>query len=420
MMFCVSWLIIGCEKEEDNIIYESNDFLIQNNITDVVKLFQQELVENNTMYIYYGYRKGKDWFALFDATSDMLIDEWYGQNRNYKSNRISITTAHTYFEKLKDGTGYFFQYHFYFPDIDYQESKIVHLQNNKNVKYGFSADNKIVMNCLNENLFYTQNLDGNEDSKYNLLDFEGNVIIQDVNQWNNEKNGIIGFKNEKLWIGYIDENGNLHEYTSKDTFERDMKIHLGYGNYQTIHVNYIDYVDLKKTEWGYVFLPVYYTTSGSSIESYYANVFIINGLELITVPLDRDNNHHNSTIQCWYDESILINSKYVLSPKGEILYEGVFPNKEDTNISVISYTDWIGINSSNWIYKSNYKKNIWSSHIASLSKYFNGTNEPKLTFTITNKSNNLWTYCCDILNYNGSNAQEIFKINIETGEITYF
>ena len=216
-MFCVSWLIIGCEKEEDNIIYESNDFLIQNNITDVVKLFQQELVENNTMYIYYGYRKGKDWFALFDATSGMLIDEWYGQNRNYKSNRISITTAHTYFEKLKDGTGYYFQYHFYFPDIDYQESKIVHLQNNKNVKYGFSADNKIVMNCLNENLFYTQNLDGNEDSKYNLLDFEGNVIIQDVNQWNNEKNGIIGFKNEKLWIGYIDENGNLHEYTSKDT-----------------------------------------------------------------------------------------------------------------------------------------------------------------------------------------------------------
>lgn len=221
-------------------------------------------------------------------------------------------------------------------------------------------------------------------------------------------------------LGYIDKDGYLHEYTSKETFERDLKIHLGYGEYKNIRVSYIDYVDLKKTEWGYVLLPVYHTTNGTD-ESYYADVFIINEAELITIPLNRDNNIHNSTIQDWYDGSILINSKYVLSPKGEILYEGDFPNKEDINISIniISYTDWIGINSSNWIYKCNYKKNIWSSHIASLNKYFNGTNNPKLTFTITNKSNNLWTYCCDILNYDGSKAQEIFKINIETGEITY-
>ena len=422
MLFYASWLIIGCEKEEDNIIYESNEFLIQNNITDVVKLFQQELVENNTMYIYYGYRKGKDWFALFDATSGMLINEWYGQDRYYKNDGLtSITPIYdNYFKKLKDGNGYFFQYQFYFPDINYRESKIVHLQRNKNVKYGFSVDNKIVRNCLNENLFYTQSFDGNEGSKWNILDFDGNVIIQDVNQWNNEKSGIIGFKNEKLWIGYIDKDGYLHEYTSKETFERDLKIHLGYGEYKNIRVSYIDYVDLKKTEWGYVLLPVYHTTNGTD-ESYYADVFIINEAELITIPLNRDNNIHNSTIQDWYDGSILINSKYVLSPKGEILYEGDFPNKEDINISIniISYTDWIGINSSNWIYKCNYKKNIWSSHIASLNKYFNGTNNPKLTFTITNKSNNLWTYCCDILNYDGSKAQEIFKINIETGEITY-
>ena len=66
--------LFGCEKNESVIeeqqsaeLYEINDVLLnQNNIKDVVKVFERYDIDNNTAKLYYGNRKGKDWFAIFN------------------------------------------------------------------------------------------------------------------------------------------------------------------------------------------------------------------------------------------------------------------------------------------------------------------------------------------------------------------
>ena len=72
-------VVTGCSNDEE---YVTNDELLKaNNITDVTHLFLQEKQEDGQTF-YYGIRKGKDWFALFD-NAEVLREEWYGKDNSY-------------------------------------------------------------------------------------------------------------------------------------------------------------------------------------------------------------------------------------------------------------------------------------------------------------------------------------------------
>ena len=68
----LSLFLLGC-SEDDKVVYETENALLnQNNITDVVQVFQEVSQEEGTLL--YGNRKGKDWFGLFNS-SGILQEE---------------------------------------------------------------------------------------------------------------------------------------------------------------------------------------------------------------------------------------------------------------------------------------------------------------------------------------------------------
>lgn len=201
LLFCTSWLIIGCG--EDEIYYETNDeFLNQNNITDVIKVFGRGRLSNNeSKTMYYGIRKGKDWFALFDSQSGAFLEEWYGKERNYKrSEGIYEGSTGDYYpcEQLENGK--YVGYYLFEPEEIIQ---IFRLSDNQQVEYGFELQDKgMYYSSITENRFLFEA----EIGKYVVYDFKGNVIATDAHQFQDDDlNGYIGFKEDKIIIGYYRE-----------------------------------------------------------------------------------------------------------------------------------------------------------------------------------------------------------------------
>lgn len=67
----------------------------------------------------------------------------------------------------------------------------------------------------------------------------GDVIATDAHQFGNQNddlNGYIGFQEDKVIIGYYDEKGTFQEVLGTEKFERNRKIHTGYGNYEEFYI----------------------------------------------------------------------------------------------------------------------------------------------------------------------------------------
>lgn len=89
MLLCL-FTLVGCKDNETAIVYETNDDLLnRNNITDVVMVFQRIEQEGETLY--YGNRKGKDWFAL------LIILEHYKMSGMGKIDIINVLIFRRYF-----------------------------------------------------------------------------------------------------------------------------------------------------------------------------------------------------------------------------------------------------------------------------------------------------------------------------------
>ena len=84
-------VLAGCNDENEVLYVTDDEFLIKNGIEDVVRVFHEDRVEKETTVMYYGNRKGKDWFALFDEKSGILLEEWYGKDREYVRSEFDIS-----------------------------------------------------------------------------------------------------------------------------------------------------------------------------------------------------------------------------------------------------------------------------------------------------------------------------------------
>ena len=122
-----------------------------------------------------------------------------------------------------------------------------------------------------------------------------------------------------------------------------------------------------------------------------------------------------SDLMNWYAGSILYSGN-VVSPEGEILYASTSYPKSLVNTYCVSYTEWLTISGYNISKKDLNNGVLWDTLLEFYDRY---SNNSRFTYTLTNKSGNIWTYRCDILNYDGSTSQEIFHINIDNGEVIY-
>lgn len=394
MLLCL-FSFTGCNNDETITYVTSDDLLNKNNITDVTGLLQR--VEQEEGILYFGNRKGKDWFALFD-NAGILQEEWYGKDRSYYDPNPIFIDLYYPFKKLKDNT-YAFVYDFSPENI----RQAVYLCENQAVEYGFVLENN------NESIIAILNKDRFLSNYGNVYDFKKNIIANDVRLSNGSLS--IGFQNDKVWVGYESVKKGWQEATGTEPFERNLSIHLGYGEYKNIYIKSIITQTFTETNWGFAFIPRY--LDSKSEEKYNSNLILL---------CYNDNLYYfdylsdgNSQLRNWYNETLLVDNKNVMSPQGELLAEFVTPVKDTDEAT--SLTDGIRFSDS-YIHccRINYQKNfkIWSVAIPQL---MNAEQDARITMTILEKGQSIWKYNCKVINRDGSQNNFDFNLNIETGEL---
>ncbi len=394
----LSLFLLGC-SENDKVVYETENALLnQNNITDVVQVFQEVSQEEGTLL--YGNRKGKDWFGLFNSSSGMLQEEWYGKDRYYeRPEMLSLPSGSFYlsfpFKKLHN-ENYAFLYYFTPEEV----IQAVYLCENQQVEYGFIKDeNMTVISVIEEDRF--QGFFDNETPI--IYDFEGKIYVDGFSS-NTEYSFYTGFCNDKVWLGYYNDEDNWQEIIGTETFERNRRIHLGYGEYEDFYINNINIRNLTATDWGFVFVSIYRS---------FLDVFCINeGMiyDYISLPLK-----HDGQIRNWLDENILIDKSIVLSPKAELVAE--FTESVDDSDEIISMEEGIRFQYNSFS-RINYAEGttIWETGV---EKLYSVPSDARIIMTVKDKGATLWLYHCDIVNLDGSRSAFEFDLNIETGEISY-
>ena len=247
--------------------------------------------------------------------------------------------------------------------------------------------------------------------------------------YNEDTAFLTGIKNEKMWIGMLDNHTKeqLKEWNGTKTVERTIKIDKGYGETELFNVTAFDFrSDIYKTNWGFTAALSYLhreNTLLTSSDIVSKDIFLLNGNEIIVYPL----NYPAIANPYWFQGSIFVlnmieNCTYsiILSPDGKKIAEwkGNFVNG-DFNPVPISYTEGIFIDreSDYFIIRYNYQtgKDVWKTSIPSLKGV---EDNARINSTILEQSNPIWKYQIDITNYDGSKKQVIFTVDVETGEVT--
>ena len=403
LMLLFAFMLSGCGDNEIAYVTD-DDLLTKNNIMDVVSVFERESVEENTSIIYYGYRKGREWFALFDAKSGLLKEEWYGKEWFFEgmANMPSDIRPHL-FEKLENN-----EYVFTYYSQSENAELLVFLSDGKSVRYELVLEDFLLCDVIDGRNFIIYNLDGSIE----ICDLDWNVLVEDVRVNTLDSLGIkslyTGFQDDKVWIGYYDKADNFQEVIGKEKFERNRKFHIGYGEYEEYYVKDISVTKLIQTDLGYVFSSCY-TRS--------IDVFFIHKDKLVSISVIRSTSDYENSLRNWYNESVLVDNKYVFSSEGKSIVElSGFINDDD---ELVSYREAIrfekgGNEFSRYDYVEN--KNIWQTKIEKLESVQSNV---RITMTLLEKREQLWEYRCDIINEDGSKSNFKFKLNVNTSEVTY-
>lgn len=364
----------------------------------------------------YGVKNGKSWIGVYNKLSKNLLKEWVGDeiilNPEWK-----ITFRLKYF--LKNGNDIIFSVlkapDFNFSGLYYSNILFCLTSDSKirEIKYPepyllypelwLIGENKLLARYKKENgeIFGLFTLGG---------DVQVPVVMQNRNG-NQETKYLIGFMGEKVWFAECDNNYQLkQEWLGVENFNRNIKYHVGYDEYEEYYVNYLDMgnEDMLKTNWGYAIIPSYQTTAGIKR----SDVFFLYKDKVYYYPMKLG---WNSKLCNWYDESILVGGSVVLSPEGKLIsnFKWEVTDKDEP----ISYTEVLRTGYNN-ISRYNLEKDesVWSTNIDRLS---NIQFDARITMTVTDKKDKIWKYRCDIVNKDGSKEQFSFQIDIETGKLTY-
>ena len=413
--------LTGCGDDTEET-FVTEPILIENGITNVQNIITRGTVLYGNQEIataYFGRKGGKEWIGLFDK-SETLLGEWEGKvtdnndNTMYYESNLVFSIGDDEFLFIDDGI--------YTKEEMEEKAQYRYLRSNHKIEDGVEIkwpegsesqynERRFINYIANMGVICIASINGDLMTREEFIyDLQGNIKVDHVRTEQLEDGTSIytGFSDNKLWISLCNKDETVaQEYIGTEMFDKNKKVYLGYNKYDNYTVKYFYISSFLKMKWGYVCLPTYNREKNN-------DAFLLKEGKIIYVPLANS----NSDVRSWYNESVLVGSRYVLSSDGEVLHDGQYSFYNDVN-EPVSYTEWIGIDSRNiYIYKKSCEKDgyVWITYLDFTSKY---PDNAQYTFTITDKSDKIWTYHCNILNYDGSKEQEKFQVNIETGEITY-
>lgn len=219
-----------------------------------------------------------------------------------------------------------------------------------------------------------------------------------------------GLKDNHLWFSEYDAASKQlkSEWTDIEKTDTILNIYKGYGDYETVKLNYVVPAFYKKTSTGDIVTL--------KLNGYNQTIFTFNKQSKRT-ELQSDY-QKNVAANDWYAESVFIGN-CCYSSEGDTLYiakkEPDLIQGKYIDAELISYEEGLKF-SGNFISKYNYKeaKSIWSTNIV---PPFEVPSDAKRNYTVIDNSTNIWKYKVDVTFYDGTKEEYTFKINIETGKL---
>lgn len=210
-----------------------------------------------------------------------------------------------------------------------------------------------------------------------------------------------GLKNNHLWFNSFEKSTKKRLYEWEDTEVTDtiQQVHTGYGEYEDRMFDMV--------------MPRYYrrTSTGHILNLLLRNVafqtIFINGREVKRLPFAEKEDLYD-----WYNESIFINGT-CYSKEGEPIYS-IKDSYLLKNIEPVSYEEGIRFSySSIERFNIKEKKSVWTTSLKDIDIPSNA----KVSYSILDKSSNIWKYKVDVVLYDGTKQSYIFTVNIEDGKV---
>lgn len=284
-----------------------------------------------------------------------------------------------------------------------------------------------------------------------LYSLDGTMIISSVSKYTTgDSTFFSGFYNDKVRFRLYNEQTKeqMQEWKGQETFDRNIKIYEGYGEYSNYYVDalilrlsnsYNLQPKIINTSWGIAVVPDY--QQKDSDHFIVGDIFFLNGNKAVCYHLSENTWRSNTDIKKWYKESILMQTSepiegrksIVFSPEGIVIEKltSIDPDPMimiDNNLIIpISYIEGIRIgrrsdfpkDNKTYIHRVNCKtgETVWSTLIEAINdvKEYNC----RWSIVLIDDSTNNWIYQIEIIFYDGSKRQTKFSINIDTGEIKY-
>lgn len=227
-------------------------------------------------------------------------------------------------------------------------------------------------------------------------------------QSSEDRNHFSGLKKNHLWISTYDRNTKekLFEWTDTRTFDRNRRVHVGYGEYKDVTLSSITTYGTCYKNNNLVAVLNY------SFDGYSESKILFNS---------SNNTKEISTgfsgrqVVDWYKESVVVGNccynnlgdTLFVAPKG---IAGIPVSYEEGIGTSYSLNDFKSIHFGRWNFKK--VETIWTNEV---KLPFEVTYNAKTSCTLLDKSTNIWKYRFDIIYYDGTKKDYAFVINIETG-----
>lgn len=253
------------------------------------------------------------------------------------------------------------------------------------------------------------NMYGDSYSTYgiNTKDIE----CRDSYKSSEDRNHFSGLKNNHLWISTYDRNTKekLFEWTDTRTFDRNRRVHVGYGEYKDVTLARITTYGTRFKENSLIA-----TLSFSFGEGYSENVILFKSSNDIK---DIPSQYQRAQIIDWYKESVVIGNccynnlgdTIFVAPRG---VSGVPVSYEEGITFDYSLDNSQSLNIGRWNFKLG--ETVWNTEV---KLPFTVTSNAKTSSNLIEKSTNIWKYRFDIIYYDGTKKDYTFSIDINDGEI---
>lgn len=379
---------------------------------------------NDSTWIF-GIKDEKVWFGLFDEETKKQQKEW----KSVSDFSIEGEFRIVFRSILQSGECVFFIQKSelaYTPILLEKDEKALPFDEYEILTYGIGA------------LFMVREI-GNDilisysESCGNLYSRDGKLVVNSIGiseKQDDNRFYLSGFKEDRTWFCVCLNDKIEQEYLGVEPYERNIKLHIGYGEYEDYYIKTLPFDDfwgrLIVTDWGYVYAPAL------GDRHVIKDIFLCKDgrMERMDAPLS------HFTLHNWYKGTFLVyefggtvgsiikytiysSDKEIVKKYSKISEVHVDPFRTGSILPVpVSYDEYIwndkwddDLRIRRYRLESSAINPVWQQTVGQVSE------NAIISWILLDNQSSVWLYQIDVLNYDGSKQQIKFSVDIESGNV---